>query len=316
MAFKLADRVREFSTTTGVGPFFLNGAVVGYRTFLTAIGEGNTTFYAISLPGNAAWEVGVGSVGTGILNRDTVIASSTGGLVDFPTGTKDVFVTQPASATLYALSGTINAPAGALLPAASGGTGVATVEAEVVRLAASSNLQVFVDAADLSQLAADNVFTGDNTFAGVTVHGVAVFDGTGAVQITAGTTAQRPANAEALLRFNKDTKEFEGNDGTKWASVGGSAISNDTATATDLYPIMTGATSGTAANVYTSDGKLLYTPATGQFKANSVLAMKGIYYNAQVIDEDTLIPADVNAHSVGPLSVTADLVVDGNWVVL
>jgi hypothetical protein len=62
------------------------------------------------------------------------------------------------------------------------------------------------------------------------------FTSTGAVLLPAGTTAQQPTGVAGKLRFNTTTTQFEGYNGTTWASVGGAAITNDTATATNVYP--------------------------------------------------------------------------------
>jgi hypothetical protein len=98
MAFVLADRVRETTTTTGTGTITLGGAVTDYQSF-SAIGNGNTTYYTIAGTGTNEWEVGIGtytSAGS-TLTRTTVLASSNGGsLVTFSAGTKDVFCDYPA----------------------------------------------------------------------------------------------------------------------------------------------------------------------------------------------------------------------------
>jgi hypothetical protein len=95
MALVIADRVRETSTTTGTGTLTLDGAVTGFRTFGSAIGDGNTCYYTITL--GADWEVGLGTVGTGTLARTTVLKSSnSNNAVNFGAGTKDVFVTYAA----------------------------------------------------------------------------------------------------------------------------------------------------------------------------------------------------------------------------
>jgi hypothetical protein len=100
MALVLKDRVREQSTTTGTGSFTLTGAVTGFQSFSSAIGNTNTTYYTIS--DNTNWEVGLGTVSAGALSRDTVLSSSNAGsLVNFPAGTKDVFCTYPASDAVY-----------------------------------------------------------------------------------------------------------------------------------------------------------------------------------------------------------------------
>ena len=54
------------------------------------------------------------------------------------------------------------------------------------------------------------------------------FTSTGAVKIPAGTTAQRPAGEEALIRFNNAIKDFEGHNGTAWISLGGSGYTSKT----------------------------------------------------------------------------------------
>lgn len=98
MAFVLADRVRETTTTTGTGTVTLAGAVTGFQTF-AAIGDANVTYYTIAGQGTSEWEVGIGtytSAGT-TLSRTTVLASSNAGaLVNFSAGTKDVFCDYPA----------------------------------------------------------------------------------------------------------------------------------------------------------------------------------------------------------------------------
>ena len=102
MAFVINDRVKENSTTTGTGTFTLSGAVTGFETFSSAIGNANTTYNTIHTQNAAQFEVGIGTVGAGTLARDTVISSSNSdAAVDFTAGTKDVFCTMPASKVAY-----------------------------------------------------------------------------------------------------------------------------------------------------------------------------------------------------------------------
>jgi hypothetical protein len=115
MALVLADRVKETTTTTGTGTITLAGASTGYQSF-AVVGNGNTTYYTISGQTGSEWEVGIGtytSSGT-TLARTTVLSSSnSGSLVNFSAGTKDVFVTQPASKAVYqdsALGNAASAP--------------------------------------------------------------------------------------------------------------------------------------------------------------------------------------------------------------
>ena len=111
MAFVLADRVKETTTTAGTGTVTLLGASTGYQSF-SAIGNSNTTYYTIAGQTSSEWEVGIGTYtasGT-TLARTTVISSSNAGsLVNFSAGTKDVFVTYPAEFTSNAIGGGIGA---------------------------------------------------------------------------------------------------------------------------------------------------------------------------------------------------------------
>ena len=102
MAFVINDRVKETSTTTGLGTFTLDGAVTGFETFSSAIGNTSLTYYTIHTQNAAQFEVGIGTVGAGTLARTTIISSSNSdAAVDFSAGTKDVFCTMPASKVAY-----------------------------------------------------------------------------------------------------------------------------------------------------------------------------------------------------------------------
>ena len=100
MAFVIADRVRETTTTTGTGTITLAGAVTNFETFTANLSNSDTTYYAIVDSTNNDFEVGLGtftSSGT-TLARTTIIASSnSNSAVNFGAGTKDVFITVPAS---------------------------------------------------------------------------------------------------------------------------------------------------------------------------------------------------------------------------
>ena len=94
----LGDRVRETTTTTGTGNLTLAGAATGFVTFDSVFGTNTPCGYAVASSGGAEWEVGIGHLsGSTTLVRDSVIASSnSGAAVNFSSGTKDVFCTQPA----------------------------------------------------------------------------------------------------------------------------------------------------------------------------------------------------------------------------
>ena len=195
MALVLKDRVKETSTTTGTGTVTLLGASTGYQSF-SAIGNANTTYYAIAGQTGSEWEVGIGtytSSGT-TLARTTVLASSnSGSLVNFSAGTKDVFVTYPATYTVNTQTGTATTATnitGTLL-VANGGTGLATLTANNVVLGAGTSAVTFVAPGSNGNLLTSNGTTWTSAAApsgGVTSavagNGITVSGATGAVTIS------------------------------------------------------------------------------------------------------------------------------------
>ena len=100
MAFIVADRVQETTTSTGTSNISLAGASSNlYLPFSAKCANGDVTPYCIQHQTAGEWEVGMGTWQTGnILVRTVVLASSNAGaLVNFSAGTKDVFLTQPAA---------------------------------------------------------------------------------------------------------------------------------------------------------------------------------------------------------------------------
>jgi len=147
------------------------------------------------------------------------------------------------------------------------------------------------------------------------------FSSTGALTISKGNTAARPGSpVSGMLRFNTQTNEFEGYNGTAWASVGGAAIVNDTSTSSNIYPLLANATSGTAATVYTSNAKLLYKPSTGEFQSSEIVAGNGIFVNSKTVTANYTVPSGSNALSSGPVTVADGITVtvsDGSvWTVI
>jgi len=115
MALVLNDRVKETTTTTGTGALTLGGAVTGFDTFGTGVGNGNTTYYAVTLGDTAEFEVGLGTLNSDstTITRTTIISSSNSdSAVNFSAGTKTIFCTIPASKSVF-LDASGNATLGA-----------------------------------------------------------------------------------------------------------------------------------------------------------------------------------------------------------
>jgi hypothetical protein len=104
----------------------------------------------------------------------------------------------------------------------------------------STSDQLFIwDGAAWSTAAFDTL---SPTFVDLTVTGVGQFTSTGAVKVPVGSEAQRPTPAIGQFRFNSDTGQFEGYNGSAWGSIGGGAtgaggdavfIENDQVVTTD-----------------------------------------------------------------------------------
>ena len=288
MALILADRVKETSTTAGNGVFTLAGAATGYQSF-AVVGNGNTTYYCIAGQGTAEWEVGIGtyaSAGT-TLTRTTVLSNSSAtqpSALSFAAGTKDVFVTYPSEKSVN-------------LDASGNATALGTPVAFI-----GTNITGTATAFTASNVTTNANLTGEATSVGnaATLTNSAVIGKviTGYVS-GAGTVAATDTLLQAIQKLNGNTA----------AIVGGPALSNDTATATNVYPVFAAATTGTPTTIYTSNSKLLYKPSTGELAVTAPIAANGLVLNANTVATSYTIAAGFNAHSVGPITVNSGVVV-------
>jgi len=100
MALVTYDRVRETGIANTTVSFTLTGAVPSCQDF-TIIGNGNTTYYGATDGTN--WEVGLGTYSTTgpTLTRTLILSSSNAGSAVTFSGTVNVFVTYPASQSVY-----------------------------------------------------------------------------------------------------------------------------------------------------------------------------------------------------------------------
>ena len=122
-AVNLYDRVKELSYTTGTNDFELAGASAGFSTFRRFYSHDDIIFYAIT--DGAFYEVGSGvfkredysSIDT--IHVDTIVrhpirsSNLDNSKVNFPAGTKEVYVTYPATHAVImgsGLSGGLNSP--------------------------------------------------------------------------------------------------------------------------------------------------------------------------------------------------------------
>ena len=244
-------------------------------------------------------------------------------------------ITGPSYSKIYLVD---NASSFAITFKAAGQTGVSVAAGEKVTVfyngtdyvkvagtianAAGSNTQVQFNNSGLFGASANLTWSGTvlAITGALTATANSTFSSTGALTISKGTTGERPTPTSGMLRFNTTTTEFEGYNGTAWASVGGAALSNDTSTASNLFPLFATATSGTASTLNTSNAKLLYKPSTGEFQASVPVALNGIVVNSQTVATSYTIAAGYSGMSAGPVTVSSGQAVTvssgSRWVVL
>ncbi len=95
---KIADRVKETTTTTGTGTYTLAGAVTGYRAFTSAFSNADTVEYAID--NGTDWEVGTGvftTSGTTLTRASIRASSNAGSAVNWGAGTKNIWCNAAAA---------------------------------------------------------------------------------------------------------------------------------------------------------------------------------------------------------------------------
>jgi hypothetical protein len=167
--------------------------------------------------------------------------------------------------------------------------GIAASTAATLATARSINGVSFNGSADITVTAAGSTLTGTSlkstivsssltsvgTLTGLTVSGDILMSGTGAIDVAAGTTAQRPGSPNTgMFRYNSTTNQFEGYTNAGWGAIAGG-----------------GGASG----------------ATLQ-------ATNGIVETAATIASNHTISTNYNAMSAGPVTVSADITIPSGSV--
>src|SRR4051812_35625220 len=95
MAHVLTNMVKQTSLSTGATTIALGGsALPPYRDFSDVLSEGDTTEVMVVQRGNGRWQAAVYAFSADVLTlvSDHFLASSTGSVVSFSTGIKDVYI--------------------------------------------------------------------------------------------------------------------------------------------------------------------------------------------------------------------------------
>jgi hypothetical protein len=107
------------------------------------------------------------------------------------------------------------------------------------------------------------------TIAKISTGGNLLLEGTGAVDIPVGTTAQRPTASQGMLRYNTTTSSFEGYDGSAWGSIGGGASGGgtdtvfyeNTMTVTTNYSLPSGSSASSVGPITINSGITVTVPS-------------------------------------------------------
>ena len=327
---------------TGLISFTSGGAL--YATSTSSLTSGTlpvasggtaaTTFTANGvLYGNGTSALGVTGAGTTgqVLLANTSGAPtwgsvpSTGAVTTFQTSLNGL---TPNTATAGAVT-----LAGTLGPT-SGGTGLsAYTTGDIIYASATNTLAALADVATGNALISGGVTTAPSWGKiGLTTHVSGTLPvangGTGATSqtayavLTGGTTSTGAFQSVASVGTSGQvlTSNGAGALPTFQTSSAGVTITNDTSTATPIYPTFTSATSGTVSGLNVTSTKLNFTPTTGALAAPEIVASNGMLVHSSTVSTSYSIPAGSNAIAAGPMTVASGAAVTipsgSRWLVL
>ena len=104
------------------------------------------------------------------------------------------------------------------------------------------------------------------------------------------------------------------------ATGSGATITNDTTTATNVYPLFAAATSGSLTTAYTSNANYLYKPSTGELTSLAHVSSNGIQVNSKTVSVSYTIATGNSGMSAGPITIASGRAVTvssgSRWVIL
>lgn len=273
-----------------------------------------------------------GSAAVTITNTGVTSLTGTASQVNVSASTGGITLSLPATINVNTSGTAANITGVLAIP--NGGTGQTTQIAAITALAGTQLSGYYLRSNGtntvLSPIQVSDVPTlNQNTTgtAGNVTGTVAILNGgTGQSTAVTGFNALAPTTTKGDLIVNNGTSNIRqavGADtyvltanssaatGISWAPASGSGatITNDTTTATNVYPTFAAATSGSLSTIYTGNTKLLYKPSTGELTSSEVVASNGLFVNNQTISANYTIPAGSTAISGGPITVASGVAV-------
>ena len=310
MAFAIADRVQETTTTQGTGTVVLAGAVIGYQSF-AVIGDNNTTYYTIADQAGANWEVGVGTYYSAnvSLARTTILSSSNANAaVNFGIGTKAVFVTYPAEQAILADPSNVTtitnfASANVLI---TGGTISGANFTGLGTMSTQNATSVAITGGTINNVSLTNV-----TYGGL---GTMSTQNANNVAITGGTIATTNVSTSNLIATGGTINNV---------IVGGTTAANGSFTnVTISNQLIANASSGANGQVLTSGGANVspYWANASSGGGSTGIGNSSILALNVNITANATVNAGVNGFSVGPVNTANGVVVTitsgSRWVII
>ena len=305
-----------------------SAAVTSFQTSLSGLTPNTATTGAVTLAGT----LGATSGGTGLATYttgDIIYASATNTLSKLGVGTNGQILTSngtiPTWTTLSSSAVTTFSAGTTGFTPSSATSGAITLAGTLATTNGGTGLTSFTSGGAVYATSTSALTTGTLPIAS---------GGTGQTTASAAFNALSPITTAGDLILgngtNSATRLGIGTNGyvltsngttASWAAASsGVTVTNDTSTATALYPTFTNATSGSISGVSVTSTKLNFTPSTGALAAPEIVASNGMLVHSTTVTTSYSIPAGSNAIAAGPMTVASGAAVTipsgSRWLVL